>query len=669
MNIKFKLIGSFIGLALLALSIGTVALYDSYSTASLEQTRNHLQVITKLADFDNLTSEKIPDGLIVRKQLFDGSIIDLINPSLINLPPYLSDDTDTIEINEISYVWSSTPLNKNSERIIILSPLVHQDLESFISQYGAEISIFTFIIIWSTLWAALVVNSLISKVNAQKILLESQRQQALDESKAKSLFLAHISHEIRTPLSAVIGYSETLLHSDQPMTERLGFINTIIRNGNHILNLVNDLLDLSKIEANKLEVESININLISLLQDIEKLFHQQCKSKGIEFKIQYHFPLVETIISDPVRLKQILINLCSNAIKFTKSGYIYLDVQKSSDNKLQFMIEDSGIGMTDEQLSRIFSAYTQANSSTTRKFGGTGLGLSLSKHLANMLGGDIDVCSQSGRGSTFTLTINAGDLANSKMINHISEHTNPETMTDTISTHRHLSGKVLLAEDNQDNQNLFSIYLNKCGLEPDIAHNGQQAVEFVLNNDYDLIFMDMQMPIMDGIEATSSLRKKGFSTPIVALTANAMKEDMDQFYGAGCDEFLTKPLKRDKLLATCAKYLTTVDDRVIVEPIVSTILQDEPDLIDIINRFCEKLPEMTKTLHTLHAQGDYDELARQAHDLKGVSGNMGYMEINQLAGRLEFQIANKDNKEISYLLKKLESLQKRIALGLEQERA
>ncbi|MDH5358960.1 MAG: ATP-binding protein [Gammaproteobacteria bacterium] len=663
MSIKLKLIGSFIGLALLALSIGSVALFDSYSSAALDQSRHHLKVISQLADFNNLTADKIPHSLIIGKRRVDGNIMNIHNPANIHLQAIkINNDVQIID-NQV-YVWSNIEIPNSPEHYIILAPVNHQSFESFLNHYGPELSIFALIVIWSTFWVALVVSSLISKVDKQKSLLESQHKKAIDESKAKSQFLAHISHEIRTPLSAVIGYSETLLHSDQPMVERLGFINTIIRNGNHILNLVNDLLDLSKIEAEKLEMEYIDVNLISLLQDIEKLFQQQCISKSIEFKIHYNFPLVETITSDPVRLKQILINLCSNAIKFTKSGYVYLAVQITTDNQLQFMIEDSGIGMTKEQLSRIFSAYSQADSSTTRKFGGTGLGLSLSKHLAIKLGGDIEVYSQAGRGSTFTLTIDIGDISSSRMISDISQHISPDTTLDSVSTHAHLAGKVLLAEDNQDNQNLFSIYLRKFGIEPDVAHNGQQAVELALSNEYNLIFMDMQMPIMDGIEATTSLRNKGIEIPIVALTANAMKDDMDRFYDAGCNDFLTKPLKRDRLLKTCSKYLNTVDHNLIEEPIVSTILEEEPDLIDLISRFSKKLPDTIQQLRSLQSEGNYDELTKQTHDLKGVSGNMGYMEVSQLAGRLEFQIANKDNKEISYLLDKLDSLHVRIQLGL-----
>lgn len=670
MSTTFKIIGSFLSLALLALSIGTIALFDSYSNTSMLQAKRHHRVIIKLVNFDNLTFDREANDLIISKILPNGSFIDLINPAKVNLQTILSSDinkpVDTINIADTKYVMSLTPLDNKSERVVILSPVVHQNLTSFIKQYASEFGIFAFIGLWLTLWVALVASSLITKLNKQKGLLERQNEKAINETKAKSQFLAHISHEIRTPLSAVIGYSETLLHSDQPMTERLGFINTIIRNGNHILYLVNDLLDLSKIEAKKLELESIDTNLIQLLQDVEKVFQQQCKSKGIEFKVVFHFPLVETITSDPVRLKQILINLCSNAVKFTKSGYVYLDVQKGDNNKLKFMVEDSGIGMTDEQLTRIFSAYTQADSSTTRKFGGTGLGLSLSKHLAMMLGGDIVATSQSGRGSTFILTIDAGDIENGKMINDLSEHTVSAPPTDNTSTHVHLSGTVLLAEDNQDNQNLFSIYLKKFGLKPDIAHNGQQAVELTLNNNYDLIFMDMQMPIMDGIEATYSLRNKGITTPIIALTANAMKDDMSRFYTAGCDDFLTKPLNREKLFEVCSRHLNIIDDKVIAEPIASSILENDPDLIDIVVRFCEKFPDMIKNLYTLYSQSDYDGLARQTHDLKGVSGNMGYMEISQLAGRLEFQIANKDNKEISCLIKKLEPLNERIQLGIKQ---
>ena len=450
------------------------------------------------------------------------------------------------------------------------------------------------------------------------------------------------------------------------MEERLSSINTIIRNGNHLLTLINDLLDLSKIEAGKLEVETIPVNIVQELSEVEQLFHQQAKAKGIELKLTYHFPLLKTITSDPIRIKQIVINLVSNALKFTKSGYIHLDIRQIENNKLQIEVEDTGVGMTELQIAHIFEDYSQAEKSTTRKYGGTGLGLSLSKQLAIMLGGNIEASSLPGLGSIFTLTFDCGDTGKAEQIQTIEEAgTSNRVRMDAPISHK-LKGNVLLAEDNPDNQHLFSMYLKRFGVSLDIAHNGQQAIEFALRDNYDIILMDMQMPIMDGIEATRDLRNKGVKTPIVALTANAMKDDMDRFYSAGCDNFLTKPIKRETLYQLCSSYLQTDTQSDQLEPIYSTVLEEDPDFIDIVSRFVNRLPGIIKKLYKLTTEHDFAELAKVTHDLKGVSGNMGYQQVSELAGKLEFQIANQNAAETRYLISQLEVLNTRIHEGIKQ---
>jgi|GEM_PF-3638851 len=365
--------------------------------------------------------------------------------------------------------------------------------------------------------------------------------QAEAASRSKSRFLANMSHEIRTPLTAIVGFGETLLDTHTTVHERIDSINAIIRNGVHLQQIINDILDISKIEANKLDIERIDTNYLELLTEIDSIIGMQARHKGLVFEIHYRFPLPVRIVTDPLRLKQILINLCNNAIKFTKSGSVRVTVIYHADAKqMAFAVRDTGIGLTDEQRGRLFQAFEQADSSTTRKFGGTGLGLAISKRLAEMLGGNVTVESDPGQGSCFTVTVDAGLQKPGNALTCL-----PATTKDVVKEVRSqlLSGEILLAEDTPDNQRLFSLYIKKAGSQLTIADNGKLAVEAALSRHFDLVLMDMQMPVMDGIEAVQTLRRAGYTQPIVALTANAMKEDQDKCFQAGCDGFLAKPVK------------------------------------------------------------------------------------------------------------------------------
>jgi len=679
MSLKLKLVLSFIVLALIGLGFSLATIYQSSIEAYRQQERSNLLEWSKDLQNNKALASLLPaDRYVVIEQDNKHNSVDLLNTNKLDItkdfpyPGTVLPESDTIDIQGKQYCWSIAEQEDGEGRLVVLHQIPEYGWKQFLTKYGTEIFIIMLFTLWGVFWAALVVYSLIQRINGQKEILEQQtveldrkRQDAIDAARTKSQFLANISHEMRTPLTAIIGYSETLLHSDQPMEERLSSINTVIRNGNHLLTLINDLLDLSKIEAGKLEVESIPVNIVQVLCDVENLFSQQAQAKGIELNHNYHFPLAKTIMSDPVRIKQIIINLVSNALKFTKSGYIHVDVQQLENGKLQLQVEDTGVGMTDKQISRLFEEYNQAEKSTSRKYGGTGLGLSLSKHLAQLLGGDITVSSLPGLGSIFTLTVDCGDISQVETINSVEEAgISSRVQIESPIAHK-LRGRILLAEDNSDNQHLFSMYLKRFGIELDIAHNGQQAIEFALREHYDLILMDMQMPIMDGIEATRDLRNKGVKTPIVALTANAMKDDMDRFYSAGCDDYLTKPIKRETLYKLCSVYLQAVSEDDQQEPIISTVLEEEPDFIDIVSRFVNRLPEQIEEIRTLNNAKRFSELAKLVHDLKGVSGNMGYKQITELAGKMEFQVANRNISETNYLITQLEALNKRIQAGIQ----
>ena len=376
----------------------------------------------------------------------------------------------------------------------------------------------------------------------------------------KSDFLAKMSHEIRTPLGVIIGYAETALDSNQTMEERITGTNRIIHNGNHLLGIINDILDLSKVESGKLSIEHIPVSTINLINDVCNLTKLKADEKHLVCDVNYTFPLPKEIITDPVRLKQVLINLVGNAIKFTEKGHVYLKVEFSKfDNKIRFIIEDTGIGIPEDQHEKIFTAFSQADATTTRKYGGTGLGLNLSKDLVEKMGGELTLESMPDTGSIFTVTIDIGSPEDKSLIYNLNQTTKNDTVDSQTKTEKKtLHGDILLVEDNEDNQLLLSRIIKKCGAKVTIAENGLEAIKILKNKSFDLIFMDMQMPIMDGLTATKELRSTGCKIPIIALTANAFKEDRDKCFSAGCNDFLTKPVSTNSLYAALELHLNTV---------------------------------------------------------------------------------------------------------------
>lgn len=397
--------------------------------------------------------------------------------------------------------------------------------------------------------------------------VEQELMKAKDEAeagnKAKSEFLANMSHEIRTPMTAILGFSEVLQEStDDP--EHLDAIATIRKNGEYLIEIINDILDLSKIEAGQLEIEQIQCSPCHVLAEVASLMRVPARTKNLQLQIEYQGPIPETIYSDPTRLRQILINLVGNAIKFTETGEIRLVARllnvEEGNPKLAFDVVDSGIGMTEDQIARLFRPFQQADMSTTRKFGGTGLGLIISKRLAEQLGGDITVRSRPQKGSTFTVTIATGSLDGVRMGDSSSEAQLSESAEKrlNVSTVK-LECRVLLVEDGIDNQRLITLLLQKAGAEVTVAENGKVAHDLALeaqaeSNPFDVILMDMQMPVMDGYEATRKLRATGYRGPIIAATAHAMSTDHAECLKAGCNSYLTKPIDREKLIQTVARF-------------------------------------------------------------------------------------------------------------------
>lgn len=379
-----------------------------------------------------------------------------------------------------------------------------------------------------------------------QIELRNAKDAAEQANAAKSAFLANMSHEIRTPLGAIMGFVDLLKDDNITRQTMKDYLSVIDRNSGQLLRIVDDILDLSKIEAGKMLIENIEFSFLELLSDFSSLMGFRARDKGVNFDIKARTPLPENVISDPTRVKQILLNIVGNAIKFTETGGVVLDISFEEDI-LEFEIRDTGRGISKDQEQGLFQPFAQADVSITRKFGGTGLGLVLTKHLSEALGGDF-VLKESvvGAGSIFVATIKVQIPSGTSMVSALGyTHSNAAE----VSMEGKLRGlKLLLVEDSLDNQALISILLAKTGAFVDIVSDGSLGVKAALQGNYDAILMDVQMPVMDGITATKALRIEGYSKPIIALTAHTMREERDRCINAGFSDFLSKPINREALL-------------------------------------------------------------------------------------------------------------------------
>ena len=415
----------------------------------------------------------------------------------------------------------------------------------------------------------------VTQLKQNEIELRQARAQAEAANHAKSEFLANMSHEIRTPMNAILGFADLLKRGYvKSEAEARSHLNTIHSSGKFLLELINDILDLSKIEAGRIEVERIDCAPHVICREVARVLSVKAQEKNLGLTVEAAGPVPAAIRSDPARLRQIVTNLVGNAIKFTERGGVRV-VMRLDDGpgapRLAIEVIDTGIGIPPEQQDKLFEAFSQADASINRRFGGTGLGLAISRRFAQALGGDIAVRSAPGKGSVFTVTLDTGPLDGVRLLQpgEIEEPaTAPDADADASARWQFPPATVLVVDDAPENRELVALVLQDHGLRIVEAENGAAAVNKAITQDFGVILMDMQMPVMDGFEATRKLREAGLGVPIVALTANAMKGFEREVMAAGCTGYLTKPIDIDRLVAALAEILGA---RRIAAPADSTV--------------------------------------------------------------------------------------------------
>lgn len=414
-------------------------------------------------------------------------------------------------------------------------------------------------------------NEELLRLNAElleaRVQLEAARREAEAADEVKGRFLATMSHEIRTPMTAILGYAELLLDPTQTSEERVASAQVIRRNGEHLLALLNDILDFSKLEAGEMTVEPAEFDPRHVVEDVLSILRVRADAKGIALRAEYRSPLPDRILSDALRIRQILLNLAGNAVKFTHEGGVTIRVRReaskgASPDRLAIDVEDTGIGMSPDALERVFRPFTQADASTARRYGGTGLGLAISRGLAERLNGEITVRSESGAGTTCSLFLPITDCPGGGRGADAPDGTarvraeRTEQAADAIR----LEARILLVEDSEDNLRLLTHHLERAGATVETATTGDGAVERAAasrsdGRPYDLVLLDMQLPVLDGYAAASLMRAQGYGGPIVALTANVAADDRQRCISAGCSDYATKPIDRHALLRVCARWL------------------------------------------------------------------------------------------------------------------
>ncbi|MGI9519983.1 MAG: response regulator, partial [Pirellulaceae bacterium] len=494
-------------------------------------------------------------------------------------------------------------------------------------------------------------------------------------SRTKGEFLANMSHEIRTPMNAILGFTDLLQRGmADSREEQTEYLSTIQSSGSHLLELINDILDLSKIEAGKMEMEMTDCSPCEVINDVVNILGVRAQEKEISLKWEARESLPSNIKTDPVRLRQVVTNLVGNAIKFTSSGGVKIAanvVGTSAHPRLQIEVIDTGIGMSPKQLEKIFDPFTQADNSVTRRFGGTGLGLSISQRIVKSLGGELTARSIQGQGSVFSFDIpfTAGCLESRITTDEFQKTAWSQAGAKHVQ-YKLPECRILVVDDGAANRRLIRLFLGRAGCEVEQAEDGQVAVDMCQEQTFDLILMDMQMPVLDGYEATRKLRESGFTLPIIALTANAMQGDEQKCIDAGCSGFLSKPVDMDKLVATVAQALSvdpqTVSPEEVVEPTIGQAEESREPMFSLpeANGFAEVLAIGLEAMGSAWSRKDLGMFADVCEELGEAANAFGK---TRTAGRLETMIRHAHENDQAAISEQFDHLENAAMLDLQDD--
>lgn len=490
--------------------------------------------------------------------------------------------------------------------------------------------------------------------------LEEAKAKAEEANAAKSDFLANISHEIRTPMGSILGYAERLMSSRLSSVDRLRYANIIRRNGKILLDLINDLLDISKIEAGQLEIERMRVSLRQIMGEVYSLLGWRAREKCLDFNVRFE-SVPGHIVTDPTRLRQILTNVIGNAIKFTDKGRIDVVIRtrpalNGQRKKLEFVVSDTGCGIDVGQVDKLFEPFVQADNTTTRKYGGTGLGLALSRRLARALGGDLYLDqTRDGFGSSFIAFIDPGEMDQQDLSCDLEwdESHQMRAESHSLFPERGLQGlRILIVEDGEENRDLFRYYLETAGADVSEAFDGVDGVDKALSQKFDLVLMDIQMPRLDGFEALARLRQCGYNVPVVALTAHAMKGERERCRQAGFLDHIGKPVTAKNLVDTLRTllYRNDVSEKSYVgaqmsendEDLFAMNLDfggDVPEAIKrTIHRFVANIPERVDEIKQAYEENNVERLGKLFHKIKGSAGACGFLRLMDKMNAFEDEI-------------------------------